>query len=703
MPDKQKETDRGLEDTDKLEKFKMDLRNDAQVINEQRDQANEDSRFINVPGGQWEGEFGIQFTNRAKLELDMISQYRNRYVGEVFENDIGVDFKPDDRATTDDDAELLNNSYRADYEEGNGQIAFNMAITEQADTGFGAYKLRTEFEDSSDENNEKQIIVWDEIVNPYNSVFVDASAKRPNKSDANWTTVLTEYTTTAYERLYPKASLSSAFTPVNREEFNYNTNSQAIIRVAERYERILKKEILFRYRDLASGKNVHFWEIQHKEIEDEIKSNPKLKKIGEREIIRPQILKSIFNGEEFFEEDVRIPGMWIPVITVYGYRSYSDGQERWYGLVRKFKDAQRMYNVLISQIMEYATSDKGGIPIFSKGQLDSPNGELVNQWQDPSKKAFVYVNDKVNKVTGEIISGPHNIAYTQGKPLDPNTSKLIDIIPNYINALTGAADVDTLNPDASGKAIQQVIKRMNMNTAPMMDNVIQAKKWEGTIYQSIKSEITNADDLIRTLAKDGTRSLRTVGETVFDEDNQQFEERNIFKDKKFKAYADVGPAFESQREESVENLKGFIELAKNIPGGEKYLDPAMEALIELTQGTGMESLKKMVRQSMLLKGIKEPENDEDEKFLAEAQAKAEQEAQQPSLEDSLAKQAESEAEERSSKVADNLASAEKKAAETEEILRGLPLTEAETASKIRKTESDINKQLFENVAGLPLN
>jgi len=702
MPEENKETDRRLGDVNKLEKFKKDLTNDAQVINEQRDQANEDSRFINVPGGQWEGEFGIQFTNRAKPELDMISQYRNRYVGEVFENDIGVDFKPDDKATTDDDAKLLNDAYRADYKEGNGDIAFNMAITEQADTGFGAYKLRTEFEDNSDKNNEKQIVVWDEIVNPYNSVFTDASAKRPNKSDANWITVLTEYTQTAYERLYPDASLSTVFTPVNREEFNYNSNSEAIIRVAERYERIKKKEILFRYRDLASGKNVHFWENQHKEIEDEIKTNPKLTKIGEREIIRPQILKSVFNGEEFFEEDVRIPGMWIPVITVYGYRSYSDGQERWYGLVRKFKDAQRMYNVLIAQIMEYAMSDKGGIPIFSKGQLDSPNGELVQQWQDPSKKAFVYVNDKINPKTGDIISGPQNIAYTQGKPLDPNTSKLIDIIPNYINALTGAVDVDTLNPDASGKAIQQVIKRMNMNTAPMMDNVIQAKRWEGTVYQSIKSEITNADDLIRTLAKDGTRGLRTVGETVFNEEDNQFEERNIFKDKKFKAYADVGPAFESQREESVENIKGFIELAKGIPGGEKYLDPAMEALITLTQGTGMETLKKMVRQSMLLKGIIKPENDEDEKFLAEAQAEAEQAEQGPNLEESLAKQAESEAEERTSKVADNLASAQKKAAETEKIVRELPLTNAKTAADIDKIESEIQQSLFENVSGLPL-
>ena len=46
--------------------------------------------------------------------------------------------------------------------------------------------------------------------------------------------------------------------------------------------------------------------------------------------------------------------------------------------------------------------------------------------------------------------------------------------------------------------------------------------------------------------------------------------------------------------------------------------------------------------------------------------------------------------------------AEKKGAETEKILRELPLTNAKTASEIRKVDADIQQSLFENVSGLPL-
>ena len=87
-------------------------------------------------------------------------------------------------------------------------------------------------------------------------------------------------------------------------------------------------------------------------------------------------------------------------------------------------------------------------------------------------------------------------------------------------------------------------------------------------------------------------------------------------------------------------------------------------------------------------------------------AAAQQEQQQDPQAELLkaaAKQAESEGEERSSKVADNLASAEKKAAETQKILSELPLNNAKTASEIEKNRSDIQQNLFSNVEGLPLN
>jgi len=126
------------------------------------------------------------------------------------------------------------------------------------------------------------------------------------------------------------------------------------------------------------------------------------------------------------------------------------------------------------------------------------------------------------------------------------------------------------------------------------------------------------------------------------------------------------------------------------------------AIISNMSGSGLEPIQKMARMDMIMQGLIEPETDEEKQQLQQAQAKAEQEAQQPNLEESLAKQAESEAEERSSKVADNLASAEKKAAETETILRELPATNAKTAADIRKIDADIQQSLFENVSGLPL-
>ena len=54
MPDREVTEVESLSDDERLDKFKLDISNDADVVDEQRDQANEDMRFINVSGGMWE-------------------------------------------------------------------------------------------------------------------------------------------------------------------------------------------------------------------------------------------------------------------------------------------------------------------------------------------------------------------------------------------------------------------------------------------------------------------------------------------------------------------------------------------------------------------------------------------------------------------------------------------------------------------------
>jgi len=57
VSDRQEETPDVTSD-EKLDKFKLDIVRDAGLVDEQREQANEDMRFVNVTGGMWEGYVG---------------------------------------------------------------------------------------------------------------------------------------------------------------------------------------------------------------------------------------------------------------------------------------------------------------------------------------------------------------------------------------------------------------------------------------------------------------------------------------------------------------------------------------------------------------------------------------------------------------------------------------------------------------------
>ena len=71
------------EDSARLDQFKEDISNDFELSADARDAANEDMRFINVPGGMWENFLEDDFDqDRVKLELDLVSDFLSTFVGE---------------------------------------------------------------------------------------------------------------------------------------------------------------------------------------------------------------------------------------------------------------------------------------------------------------------------------------------------------------------------------------------------------------------------------------------------------------------------------------------------------------------------------------------------------------------------------------------------------------------------------------------
>jgi len=686
-----------LDEDEKLAKFMSDISSDADVVDDQRIQANEDMRFVNVVGGMWEGFLEEDFNqDRVKLEFDIVSNYLQRFLGEQNSNRIGVEYKPDDGKTTDDDAELLNGIYRSDFRNGSGSIAVDLAVLEVSTCGYGAMKLATEFDDDEDPENDDMRIVWRPIANAYNTVFWDQSAQRIDKRDARWCTVLKPFTKDSFAEVYPDKDPVSAYTPDDLSIDNQNITSPDFVYVATRYEAVKKKEAVFIYNNLKTGDVEVYNKEDHELIKDELRSDEFRKFVRERNIIRRSVEKTVFSGADILSETRRIAGKFIPVIPFYGYRAYVDGIEWYRGLVRKLKDAARLFNMQVSQLAENAASGGQEVPIFTPEQMQNPDIQAL--WANKNNVPYLLA-DAVTNNSGDIISaGP--IGYSKPAQLDGSTTALMAIVPSYIQDVTGGAPQDTLDPRASGKAIQAMLKRENLTTSMITNNISDAMKSSGEIYQAMASEVYTTQRNMRTVGKDGKDGEVQMLKTVMDEATGTLIESNTLNGKKFKAYSDVGPQYDSLREQTVEDLKDMLTSLSATPEGQQYIPVIMTVLMDNIDGVGLGPIKEFNRTKMLTQGFAKPETPEEEALVE--QAKQPKEDPNQALIAAAANQQNAEARSLDASSLQKVADAEKKAAETVKIQADISNDETELFLKAQKQITEQREQVFETVESLPL-
>lgn len=684
-----------LDANEMLDKFKRDIINDADDLSEQRDKANADFRFINVTGGMWEDFLESQFLGRTKLEFDQVSDFVNRFLGEWDLNRVGVIFKPSDAKTSDKDAEMLNGIYRADFKDNDGKLSLDNAVDEVATCGYGCLKVATRFVDIEDPENDLQRIEFRPISNAYNMVIWDRAAKWINKKDARWCTVLEPFTRDSFKEVYPDDEATSAYTPHTQSYHDFTIRTKEQIYIATRYEIVRKKEPFFIYSNLRTGQIEAYNEDDHELIKGELRKDKFRKKIRERIMIRQKVMKSKFNGEKFLMKPQRIPGKYIPLIPFYGYHSYVDGTERYHGLVRKLMDPQRLFNMQMSQLAENSASSGQEMPVFFPEQVE---GGVAALWADRNNKPYMLIHPVRNEAGEIILSGP--VTTLQPPKLDGATAALLQIVPQHIQQITGGAPQDTLDPDASGKAIQALQKRENMKTYTINDNIINSVEWMGEIYQSIASEIYDSKRIMRTIGQDGTENQVQLFKEMQDEKTGALIQGNTLRGRKFKAYPDVGPQYETLREQTVEDLKGMMQLMIDAgQAGAKYVPLMATMMLENMSGVGLTSLKKMVRQDMILQGLQDPETDEEKAMVAQTQQKAQQPDPQQQLMEAAAQQQiseaqkfQSEARNLDSKSIDNLASARKKVAETRKILSEVGNESKKTLGGMLTEQLKLNEQ-----------
>jgi hypothetical protein len=591
---------------------------------EERLQALADRRFYSISGAQWEGNFLEQFENRPRLEVNKVHKGVMRIINEYRNNRISVEYIPKDGAEADELAETCNGLYLADEKDSNAEEAQDNAFEEAAGGGFGAWRLKTEYEDEYDEDgSDQQRIRFEPIFDADSSVYFDLNAKRQDKSDAMYCFVLTSMTPQAYEAEYDD-SPSTWNKSIHMIEFDWM--SPKVVYVAEYYKVEITKQTIHIYKS-PDGVTEERYSDDDLEDEDTVMmiTATGLVKIGEKRIKKRRVHKYILSGNKVLEDAGYIAGPNIPVIPVFGKRWYVDNRERFMGAVRLSKDAQRLKNMQLSRLAEISAMSPIRTPIFAPEQV--AGHEL--RWSEMNVKnyPFMLVNPITQADGSELPGGP--LGYTEPPDVPTPLAALLQLTETDMQDLLGQNQAaEEMQPNISGRAIELIQTRLDQNNFIYMSNMAKAVKRCGEIWLGMAKEVYVEDGRkMKTVSQNGETGTVSLAEPTIDPETTRTVYANDLSRAKFDTVVTVGPTSESKRSATVRSLVGMLQFAA---------DPDTQAVLTSMammnmEGEGLKDTRNYFRKKLVRMGAVEPTEEE----MQEMQAEIEAQGQQPDANEEL--------------------------------------------------------------------
>lgn len=589
--------------------------NDIQTaLRDERLQCLQDRRFYSLCGAQWEGPLWDQYENKPKFEVNKIMLSVIRIVNEYRNNRITVDYVSKD-GENDKMADTCDGLYRADEQDSVADEAYDNAFEEAVGGGFGAWRLRTVYEDEEDEDNEYQRIRMEPIFDADSSVFFDLNSKRQHKSDAKSCFVVTSMTRASYKEEYgddptdwPKI--------IHQYEFDWATPDVVFIAEYYKVEEVNETIRIFRAID---GTEERYRQIDFDKDEnlEETLNAIGSREVRQRKIKRKRVHKYIMSGGKVLEDAGYIAGNCIPIVPVYGKRWFVDNIERCMGHVRLAKDAQRLKNMQLSKLGEISALSSVEKPILTPEQV---SGHQL-MWADDNLRNYPYL--LVNPITApdgsQTVSGP--VAYTRSAQIPPAMAALLQITEQDMQDILGSSQqADKMVSNISGKAVEMIQTRVDMQTYIYMSNFAKGMKRCGEIWLSMAKDI---------YVEEGRR-MKVIGRTE-DVDTVELMQpmvsetgevvmQNDLSGAKFDVVVDVGPSSSSKRASTVRALTGMMAITDDAQTKQVLQAMAMMNM----EGEGIGDVRDFFRKQLLRMGVVKPTEQEAEQLMAEQQAQGEQ-------------------------------------------------------------------------------
>lgn len=643
------------------------------ALHDERAMSLEDRRFVTIAGAMWEGSTGEQFEGRPQFEVNKVALAVIRVINDYRSNKVTVNFLSKDGKQADELADACAGLFRADEQDSQAEEAYDNAFDEAVKGGFAAWRLVTEYENAGDPEDERQRIRFLPIYEADQCVFFDAASRRHDKSDAKHCHLLTAYTPDAYREEFDDEPQSWE-KPTEANAFDWA--GEDYVWVSEYYEIEDKKQTVHVYRDVA-GDEITFTDADFESeegLEEQLIATGHIK-IKTRKISTKKVHKYILSGGGVLEDCGYIPGTEIPIVPVFGKRSFVGGIERVSGHVRDAKDAARLKNMQLSQLAEISARSPVEKPIFAPEQVKG----LEQRWADSNITNYPFeLANPVRNIDGGIAQmGP--IGYTKPPQIPPALAALMQVTETDLGDLLGNQQQgEQMVSNVSGKAVEMIQQRIDMQSYIYISNFSKAIKRAAQIWLAMAREVY----------ADKGRSMKIVGddgeadsiEIMRPMDGAENGMQHDITRANLDVAVDVGPSSSSKKAATVRALTGMVQMTQDPETAQVLTSMAIMNM----EGEGVADLRQFFRQKLIKIGAVKPTAKEQEQLAKEA-------ANVKEDPNAIFMQAAAE---------EAVANAGKARAQTVKTVADAELTRAKTLEVMSTVDIDVQKQALEMAARL---
>jgi len=531
----------------------------------------DDIRFANGDsenGYQWPDAIknSRDNSNRPCLTMNLIAQHNGMISNQARMNKSTVKYVGMGNGATQESANVFRDLHRYIEYQSQAQDAYTIARQFQIDGGIGYFRLVTEYEPGTFDQDLYIAPVLDPL-----SIYMDPDIKQKCGSDSIFSLAFDDVPKDEFYDAYPSLRGKMTSQPLGMGTISGDWVTKHKIRVCEYFRKIPKEHTLVSF--VHRGQR-HV--VRKEKLEDlvrrgaarrEILNDPQTKI---RDAVEHEVEWYLIAGTEVIDKTVWL-GKYIPIIRVIGKETVIDGELDRKGHTRAMKDAQRMFNYNASAQVEFgALQTKAPWLVAAKAIEEHEAIWATANINNPSVLPFNHVD--AENAPDMPIPPPQRIEPPQASPAFQTG---METASNHIMMVSGQFQnqMGEQGNERTGAAIGKRQAQSDTAVFHFQDNYESALIFLGKQIIDIVPKIYDTKRVKKIIADDGVEYELEIDPTL----REGYLERQahdgtvikrVFNPNvgKYDIAASVGPDFGSKRQETREALTLILTQAPALTG-----------------------------------------------------------------------------------------------------------------------------------------